>query len=96
MVSREPVVAGIVGLDVAVAAVLSAAVALGWLSLSAEQVAAIVGAVAAVSALIAGVVRARVTPVGQFGTIDETFSVGVWAGLVEAGADDGPGAGNVD
>ena len=59
---REPVIAGMVGLDVAVAAVLSALVGLGVFDLTGEQVGQVVAAVVAVSGVVAGVLRARVTP----------------------------------
>jgi len=78
-VKREPVVAGVLALDGVVAAGLAAAVTFGWLELSAEQTAAVVGFVAAVSAVVAGVVRGKVTPDPD----------GVWDGGYTEGFDDG-------
>lgn len=71
----EPVVAGFVAFDSVVAAGLTAAVLLGWLDLSAEQVAAVVGFVAALSGLVAGLVRRRVVPGGRVEDLNHTFFV---------------------
>ena len=94
----EPVIAGLVGLDAAVAAVLSAAVALGWLDLTGEQLAAIIGAVTALAALVAGVVRSQVRPVATSMSVaeaDELVQATQWAMAVESSATDGAGAGTV-
>jgi len=95
---HEPVVTGVVGLDVAVAALLTLGVSFGWLDLSAEQAAAVVGAVAAVSAVVAGLVRARVRPVVSSVSVEQAElwgEAGVFIGEVTVGADDGGGAGGV-
>lgn len=78
--------AGFVGLDGLVAAGLAAAVSLGWLDWSAEQVAAVVGFVAALSAVVAGVVRRFVTPASRVEGLlsdasDEGFVTGFELGL---------------
>lgn len=84
-----------VGLDVAVAAVLTASVALGWLSLTGEQVAAVVAAVTAVSAVVAGLVRARVRPVVTSMSVVDAATwaeAGYYVGAVDSLADDSGGA----
>lgn len=102
MLQREPVVSGFAGLSGVVAAVLSAAVALGWLDWSAEQVAAVVGVVAAVSAVLAPIVRGRVTPNGTVDSLmfdaveyaDEAWAAGYESGLFTPVPDvDGGGSG---
>lgn len=50
-------------MDTVLVAVVGLAVAFGWVELTGEQAAALAGVLAAVSALVAGVVRGRVSPV---------------------------------
>jgi hypothetical protein len=69
---REPVVMFILGFDVVMASGLAAAVALGWVDLSMEQTAAIVGFVTALSGLVAGLIRGQVVPAVKVSEIRET------------------------
>jgi hypothetical protein len=70
--SREPVAVFILGFDAVVAAGLSAASALGWISLSGDQVAAVVGFVTVLSGLVVAALRSRVVPVGRVEEIRAT------------------------
>lgn len=98
-VRTEPVVTGILGLDAAVAAVLSAVVALGVADLTPEQVAALVAVVTALSALVAPIIRSSVRPVATSVSVEEAEQAalaGLYVGLVESAGDDGAGASFVD
>lgn len=57
---REPVLIGLAGANAAVVAVLSALMALGVISITGEQLAAVSAAVVAVTGLAAAVIRASV------------------------------------
>ena len=88
MFSREPVVSGFAGLTGLVAAVLSAAVALGWLDWSPEQVAAVVGVISAFAAVLAPLVRKSVTPnetVSDLMTDAHEWADQAWANGYEQG-----------
>jgi hypothetical protein len=65
-VRREPVVAGAVGLDAVVLAGLAMAQVFGWVDFSAQQNAAVVGFLLAVSGFVTGLVRSFVVPVAKF------------------------------
>jgi len=78
----EPVVVGVAGLDVLVVSGLSLAVSLGWVDLSGEQLAGVSAFVVALSGVVAGLVRGRVSPERVVesrlnGMFDEGFEEGI-------------------
>lgn len=63
MTSTHPVAAALAGLNVVVGAALTAATMLGWLTLSGEQVAAIVAFVATFSMWVGRIIASHTVPV---------------------------------
>jgi len=94
----EPVVAGVAGLDVVVISGLSLAVSLGWVELSGDQLAGVAAFVVALSGVVAGLVRRRVTPESTFEPrLTHMFDEGFEEGIVHASSgilDDIFGAGD--
>ena len=60
---KEPVLIALAGADLVVVAILTALMSVGAVSIDGTQLAAISAAVVAVSSLLAGIIRAQVTPV---------------------------------
>jgi|694.fasta_scaffold01756_3 hypothetical protein len=83
---NEPVVTGFASLNVLVAAAIGLAQTFGWIDWSTDQIAAIIGLVTALSAVIAPLIRKKVITINQFqqevsDISDEAFSAGFNRGL---------------
>lgn len=96
MLAREPVVAGVAGLDVVFLSALGMLQVFGWVDFSVEQNAAVVAFVVAVSGFVTRFVRGRVMPMVTFEEFrvkavdytDEAFAAGFDLGVVASPRDD--------